>query len=54
MGGQLLRHKPIDHSILLADVEAIKRFNACGWLGYFLQLTELNEEVAIDFMKIFD
>ena len=26
----------------------------CGWLGYFLQLTKYNEEVAMDFMTTFD
>lgn len=54
MGGWLKRYELVVHNILLVDVEAIWKFHACGWLGYFLQLTEYSEEVALEFMTTFD
>lgn len=54
MGGQLHRHELVIHGILLADVEAVRRFSPCSWLGYFLQLTEFNEEVAPELMGTFE
>lgn len=44
----------MEHTIFLSDVEAVRRFNACDWLGYFLRLTTLDEEVAIEFTRTFD
>ena len=54
MGCQLKWHEPVVHNISLSDVEAVQRFHTCGWLGYFLQLNEANEEVPIEFMRTFD
>ena len=46
MGGQLQRREPVEHTIFLLDVEAVRRFNVCGWLGYFLSLTTFDEEAT--------
>ena len=46
MGGQLQQWEPVEHNIFLSDVEVVRRFNACGWLGYFLSLIAFDEEVA--------
>ena len=54
MVGQLKRYELVIHNILLTDIEVVWRFHACRWLGYFLQLTEYNEEVALEFMTTFD
>ena len=54
MGGPLKRYELVSHNVLLTNIEAVQRFHACGWLGYFLQLTKFNEEVAMDFMMTFD
>ena len=54
MGGQLQGHEPVEHSVLLSDVEAIRRFNACGQLGYFLKLMEFDDEVATKFIHTFE
>ena len=48
------RHELVVHNILLVDVEVVQQFHACGWLGYYLYLTELNEEVAMELMRTFD
>ena len=40
----------MEHSVLLSNVEAVRRFNACGWLGYFLKLTEYDEEASTQFI----
>ena len=53
MGGQLQRREPVEHTMLLLDVEVLRRFNACGWLGYFLSLTAYDEEVAAYFTRTF-
>lgn len=39
--------------MFLSDIEAVRRFNACGCLGYFLSLTAYDEEVAAEFIKTF-
>ena len=44
----------VEHSVLLPDVEAMRRFNACGWLGYFLKLTKFDIEVATEFICTFE
>ncbi len=44
----------MEHIVLHLDIEAIRRFNACGWLGYFLSLTAYDEEVAVEFTRTFD
>ena len=54
MGGQLQRREPVEHSVLLYDVEVVRRFNACGWLGYFLELTEFDKEIATEFIHTFE
>ena len=54
MRGQLQRHELVEHSVLIFDVEVVRRFNACGWLGYFLKLIEFDEEVAIEFINTFE
>ena len=54
MGGQLQRREPVEHTIFLSDVEVVRKFNACGWLGYFLSLTALDEEATIEFTRTFD
>ena len=54
MGGQLHRWEPMEHSVLLSDVEVVRRFNACGWLGHFLKLTKFDEEAATEFILTFE
>ena len=54
MGDQLQWQELVEHTIFLSDVEAVRRFNACGWLGYFLSLTTFDEEVATKFTRMFD
>ena len=54
MEGQLQWHKPIEHSVLLSNAKAIRRFNACGWLGYFLKSIEFDEEAATKFTNTFE
>ena len=44
----------MEHTIFLLDVEVGRKFNACGWLGYFLSLTAFDEEVATEFTRMFD
>ena len=44
----------MEHTIFLLDVEAVRRFNVCGWLGYFLSLTTFDEEAATKFTRTFD
>ena len=44
----------MEHSVLLSDVEVVKRFNACGWLGYFLKLTEFDDEATTEFIRTFE
>ena len=50
----LQKREPVDHTVLLSDVEVVRRFNACGWLGYFLSLMAYDEEVAVEFTRTFD
>ena len=40
--------------MFLSDVEAVRRFNTCDWLGYFLSLTTFDDEVATKFTRTFD
>ena len=40
--------------MLLSDVEAVRRFNTCDWLGYFLSLTTFDDEAASKFTRMFD
>ena len=40
--------------IFLSDVEVVRRFNTCNWLGYFLSLTTFDDEVATEFTRMFD
>ena len=47
-------YEPIFHNVLLVDIEAVQCFHACRWLGYFIQLTKFNEEVAMEFMTTLD
>ena len=54
MGGQLQRREPVEHTIFLSNVEAVRQFNACGWLGYFMSLTEFDDEAAAEFTRTFD
>ena len=42
------------HTMLLLDVEVVRRFNTCKWLGYFLSLTTCDEETATKFTRTFD
>ena len=44
----------MEHSVLISNVEAVRRFNACGWLGYFLKLTEFDDEAATEFICTFE
>ena len=44
----------MEHIIFLLDVEAVRRFNVCGWLGYFLSLTTFDEETTTEFIRTFD
>ena len=32
----------------------VRRFNACGWLGYFLNSMAYDEEAAVEFTKTFN
>lgn len=54
MGGQLQQREQVEHSVLLYDVEVVRRFNACSQLGYFLKLIEFDEEVATEFTNTFE
>ena len=54
MGGSLQRRESVEKTLMLFDVEAVRRFNACGWLGYCLSLTTYDEEAAIEFTRTFD
>ena len=54
MGGNLQRREPVEHIVLLLDVEVVRRFNACGWLGYCLSLIAYDEEAAIEFTRTFN
>ena len=54
MGGQLQWREPVEHIIFLTDVEAVRRFNVCGWLGYFLSLITFDEEATTKFTRTFD
>ena len=47
MGGNLQRRELVEHTMLLSDIEAVRRFNACGWSGYCLSLMAYDEEAAI-------
>ena len=53
MGGNFQRREPIEYTMLLSDVEVVRRFNACGWMGYCLSLTTYDEEVAVEFTRTF-
>ena len=44
----------MEHTILLLDIEEVRRFNACGWLGYFLSLTIFDEEAVTKFTRTFN
>ena len=44
----------MEHTVLLSDVEAVRRFNTCGWLGYFLRLNAFDEEATTEFTRMFD
>ena len=44
MGGQLQWQELVEHTILLLEIEAGRRLNVCGWLGYFLSL------IAFDYL----
>lgn len=39
----------MEDTMLLWDVEVVKMFNACRWLGYFLSLITFDEELATEF-----
>ena len=39
---------------MFSNVEVVRRFNACGWLGYFLKLTEYDEEATTEFICTFE
>ena len=54
MGGQLQRREPVEHTVLLSDVEVVRRFNTCRWLGYFLSLNAFDEEAVVEFARTFD
>ena len=54
MGGNLQRREPIEHTMFLSDIEVLRRFNACGWLGYLLSLTTYDEEAAVEFTRTFN
>ena len=54
MGGSLQRRELVEHTFLLSDVEAVRRFNACGWLDYCLSLMAYDEEAAVEFTRTFD
>lgn len=53
MGGQLLWREPLEHRVLLSDVEVVRSFNACGWLWYCLNLMAFDDEVASEFSRTF-
>lgn len=53
MGGHLIRHEPIDHSILLQDVLHVPLFRQYGWLDYFLKLRAFNTDIAEEFTRTF-
>ena len=40
--------------MFLSDVEVVRRFNTCRWLGYFLSLTTFDDEVVTEFTRMFD
>ena len=44
----------MEHIILLSDVEAVRRFNVCRQLGYFLSLTTFDEEATTKFTRRFN
>ena len=44
----------MEPTMFLLDVEAIRKFNTCGWLGYFLSLNAFDEEVDTEFTRTFD
>ena len=54
MGGQLQRRELVENTILLSDVEAVRIFNVCGWLVYFLSLTMFVEEATTEFTRTFN
>ena len=54
MGKNLQRREPIEHTLFLSDVEVVRRFNACGWLGCFLILITYDDEAAVEFTRTFD
>ena len=54
MGRQLQRRELVEHIVFLSDVEAVRRFNTCSWLGYFLSLTIFDEEAVVEFTRTFD
>ena len=54
MGGSLQRRESVEHTLLLFDVEVVRRFNTCGWLGYCLSLTAYDEEAPVEFTRTFD
>ena len=54
MGGNLQRRELIEHTFFLSDVKAVRRFNACGWLGYCLILTAYDKEAAVEFTRTFE
>ena len=54
MGGSLQRRESVENTLLLSDIEAVRRFNACRWLGYCLSLKAYDEEVVVEFTRTFD
>ena len=54
MDGGLQRREPVEHIFLLSNIEAVRRFNACGWLGYCLSLIAYDEEADVEFTRTFD
>ena len=54
MGRQLQMRELVEHTMFLLDVEVVRRFNTCGWLGYFMILNAFDEEVVVKFTRIFD
>ena len=44
----------MEHTMFLLDVEVVRRFNTCRWLGYFLSLTTFDEEAVTKFTRTVD
>lgn len=51
MGGQLVRHEPVAHELLMQNPQTVQAFSLCGWLNYFLSLDAFNEEAAGEFLR---